>query len=424
MTDVLAGEATGHLPSRVFNVVLIALNQSTQALILSGLALFLPIIRQDLGLTFAQSGVLAAVNIAAYAVVQLPAGYLADRMTPKRQFLIALIGVSVFTATFALATEFWLLLVNLIVLGVFRSLMFPAGVRLMTSQFATNRRATAMGIYLAGGFSSNIALAALGPVLVQFIGWRGMFIVFAAYGLVLIALQWFAGAPGPAKPESRPSGKADLRLVFGSGVLWLCCWIQFCRFAIASGVSYWLPSFMVEDRGIDLGLVGVVVAVGALITALANGFGGLVSDVLRRPAQVVLVSVLVLGGTIALLPSAESVWLILALVTLQSAFVQVYFGPLLEIPVLFLGPGTTGLSSAIANGFANLGGLAAALTMGWLRDQAGTFSTGFYLLAGLCLLSAAAAVAIVRLDRRRVAGLAAAQRSIHIGDTSGKRHAS
>jgi len=420
VTDAPPAEAMGRLPSRVFNVVLIALNQSTQALILSGLALFLPLIRQDLGLSFAESGLLAAVNIAAYAIVQLPAGVLADRMTPKRQFLIALIGVSVFTATFALVTEFWLLVVNLVVLGVFRSLMFPAGVRLMTSQFPTNRRATAMGIYLAGGFSSNIVLAALGPILVGSIGWRGMFIVFAGYGLCLIALQWFAGAPGPERPVVTASRRADLRLVFGSGVLWLCCWIQFCRFAIANGVSYWLPSFMVEDRGIDLALVGVVVAVGALVTALANGFGGLVSDVLRRPAHVVLVAVLVLGATIALLPSAQSVWLILALVVLQSAFVQVYFGPLMEIPVLFLGPGTTGLSSAIANGFANLGGLASALTMGWLRDQAGAFSTGFYLLAGLCVLSAAAAAAIVRLDRRRVAGLAAAQRLVHAGDMSGK----
>jgi MFS family permease len=65
-------------------VAIIVGGQSFQALATGGIALFLPLIRTDLGLTFAQAGTLAVVSTFVYAMMQIPAGYVTDRIDPKR----------------------------------------------------------------------------------------------------------------------------------------------------------------------------------------------------------------------------------------------------------------------------------------------------------------------------------------------------
>src|SRR6516225_4564601 len=86
----------------VLTIVLLVLCQSQQLLALGGLSLFLPLIRQNVGLDFTQGGTLAAASTLVYALMQIPAGYLADRFGARRLFLVGLIGTSVLSLSFAL----------------------------------------------------------------------------------------------------------------------------------------------------------------------------------------------------------------------------------------------------------------------------------------------------------------------------------
>ncbi|MEA2177913.1 MAG: hypothetical protein QOG77_1210, partial [Solirubrobacteraceae bacterium] len=109
------------------DAVLLMLCQSSQALIIGGLALFLPVIREDLGLTFTQAGSLAAASTLVYALMQIPSGYLADRAGPKRLFLIGLAGTNLLALMFALLGDYWAALANQAVSGFFRALVFAPG---------------------------------------------------------------------------------------------------------------------------------------------------------------------------------------------------------------------------------------------------------------------------------------------------------
>ncbi len=68
--------------------------QSSQSLALGGIGLFLPLIRHDVGLSFTQAGSIVGAMTLVYALTQLPSGYLADRLGPKRLFIVGLIGVN------------------------------------------------------------------------------------------------------------------------------------------------------------------------------------------------------------------------------------------------------------------------------------------------------------------------------------------
>src|SRR4030066_1455978 len=93
--------------NRVTTVSLTVLCQSFQALSMGGISLLLPIIRKDLGLSFTQGGTLAAATTLVYTLMQIPAGYLSDRYSPKRLFVIGVLGSTVLALTFGLVSNYW-----------------------------------------------------------------------------------------------------------------------------------------------------------------------------------------------------------------------------------------------------------------------------------------------------------------------------
>lgn len=158
---------------RGLTIATLVVCQSTQSLVIGGVALFLPLIRADLGISYTQAGTLAAASLT-YAAMQLPSGYLADRFTPRRLFLIGLLGTNTLALSFALLSDFHLMLVNQALSGAFRALVFAPGLLLIRAEFPATGRATAMGLFVAGGFSSNILLSSTGPLLVGSLGWRAL----------------------------------------------------------------------------------------------------------------------------------------------------------------------------------------------------------------------------------------------------------
>ncbi|WP_433833538.1 MFS transporter [Actinoplanes sp. CA-015351] len=365
---------------------LLVVCQSTQGLIFGGLALFLPLIRSDLGLTFTQAGTLAAATNLTYALMQIPSGFLADRFSPRRLFLVGLLGTNVLAALFTVVTSYEMLLINQGLTGFFRALVFAPGMLLMTRQFPADRRATAMGLYVVGGFSSNILLSSLGPLLVEPLGWRVLFVMFAGGGLLALVLYWRTSEPDT--PLRGPVARIrDLPVLLRHRIMWLTGVIQFARLAVAQGFTFWLPTYLVADRGQSLMTAGLVAAAGSAATAPANYLGGWVSDRIGRPLVVIGVSLSVLATGLTLLTYVPSMIGVLAVVALISVFVQIYFGPLFAVPVDVLGVERAGLISGFGNFCANLGSFAFVYALGAVKDATGSFQAGFLTLAGLCVVA-------------------------------------
>ncbi|WP_285548562.1 MFS transporter [Actinoplanes regularis] len=374
-------------------VTLLVVCQSTQALIFGGIALFLPLIRADLGLTFTQAGTLAAASNLSYALMQVPSGFLADRFSPRTLFLTGLLGTNLLAAAFAVLTSYQLLLVNQACAGVFRALVFAPGLLLISEEFPSDRRATAMGLYVAGGFSSNILLSSTGPLLVEPLGWRLLFGLFAATGLLTLALyRWATGPVAPKPPADDPVRLADLAGLLRHRIVWLTGVIQFTRLAVAQGFTFWLPTWLVVDRGQSLTTAGLVAALGAAVTAPANYLGGYLSDRLGRPLLVIGGSLTILTAGLALLTYVPGIPAVLVVIALISLVVQVYFGPLFALPIAVLGTRRAGLLSGFGNFCANLGGFAFVYALGAVKDTTGSFRAGFLSLSALCVVALVAAV--------------------------------
>lgn len=397
-TDTTSGRV--YKKDRIVTVSLAVLCQSFQSLSMGGIALFLPLIRQDLGLSSTQGGSLAAATTLVYAMMQIPAGYLSDRFGAKRLYWIGVLGTTIFAFTFGLVANYWQAVANQLLSGLFRSLVFAAGMSLLTSWFAPQRRATAMALWLVGGFLGTVALDIVGPLLVAHFDWRFPFLSFAAVGILSsLALMRF----GKESPNSRRHQNLNILAslqFFRSGLMWSCGIVQFVRLAVMQGISFWLPTFLMEERGFSLGNVGILVAVQALLTAPSNLVGAAISDRIRNPPVVIGFSLLVLTVTTALFASVSSNIVLIALICVNSIFVQMYFGPLFAIPLETFGQQQAGVSTGFGNFFANVGGLVSVYVLGILRDSTHSLDSGFYVIAGISIAGLLTTFWLSRIRKR------------------------
>jgi sugar phosphate permease len=403
--DTRAAARTSGSMSRdaVHTCTLVVFCQAVHFLTFAAIALLLPLIREDLGISFAQAGMLSVAATLSYALGQIPAGYLADRYGPGRLFFIGLLGWSAFSLAFGLVHAFWLALLVQFAAGTFRALLFAPGLTLLASWFPPERRATAMSLYMLGGFSGTIVLSLGGPALAALYGWRVAFMIFAALGVGAALVYRAYAKEKPRAQTARPLALADLFGLARHPIIWVCSSIQFIRFAVVTAYSFWLPSLLVSDRGLSVSEAGLVMALSAALMAPSNTLGGYVSDRLRNPPLVTAVALAILACTSALLAVVESLPLLLALVALSSVFLQFYFGPLFLVPIEVLGARVAGTATGFTNLFANIGGIGAAYALGVVKDQSGSFAIGYAGIGGLCLIGVALAVVLAGMRRRALA---------------------
>ena len=377
--------------------------QIFHTLTFSGIALLLPLIRADLQISFSQAGILAAAVTLTYGIGQIPAGYLSDRFGPKRLFFIGLLGWSELSLSLGLVHSFWLAVINQLAAGAFRALLFAPGLSLLAAWFPPERRATAISLYMVGGFGGTVVLSLIGPLLANYLGWRPTFIGFAIIGIAS-ALVFRALATEKARTHtgSHMSMIEALQL-FQHRILWVCSAIQFVRFSVVTSFNFWLPSLLVADRGFSLPAAGLVTAMSAAFTAPSNALGGYVSDRLKNPPLVIGGSLAVLACTSTLLVVVDSVPALLLVIAVGSVFLQFYFGPLFYVPMEVLGQRTAGMTTGFSNLFANIGGLLTAYTLGIVRDKAGAFTWGFVGISALCLAGVALSVVLARMRNRALA---------------------
>lgn len=232
----------------------------------------------ELGLSAADLGLLTSVYFLVFAAVQLPLGALLDRFGPGLVQSTLMLVASTGALVFALADDFIGLVIGrgLIGLGVAVALM--AGVKAIGTWFPPERLGLATGCMVMLGALG--ALTATGPteLMVQAIGWRGLFLLLAGLSaltalLVLFATpEWHVSAP----PKHTPAGFAG---IYRDPRFWRVAPLS----ALGIGTSWslqglwaapWLRDVDSLDRAATvqhLSVMALAVCAGGLLLGIAAG---------------------------------------------------------------------------------------------------------------------------------------------------------
>ncbi|MFC8825264.1 MFS transporter [Streptomyces sp. NPDC057137] len=173
------------------------------------LAVAIPSIRADLGLSTGTAAWVISAYILGYAGFTLLGGRAADLLGRRRMFLVWLTVFMLFSGLGGFATEGWMLLVARFVTGVSAAFMTPAAMSIITTSYEEgpqrNRALLVFAGTAAGGFSLGMVI---GGLLTQ-IGWRWVFFapVLLAGAILIAAFRLLPRTEAAAEvPEKTPSG--------------------------------------------------------------------------------------------------------------------------------------------------------------------------------------------------------------------------
>jgi len=361
------------------------LHQMLAQVTMVGMGIMLLGIGAELDFGRTEAGWLGATRTVGQLVV-FPASFLAVRFAPKRLYgvLTAILGLMMLLGGFAPA--FWALFVTQVVFSLSMALAQVPGSLLRTQWIPSRELGRIWGTGNAlNAVAQTAALIGIPLALGILGGWRGVFHA-AGIAMLLAAVAWMitgrqrseARAAGPEsnfsalrRPEYYLLGLASL----GGATAYLACLL-------------FLPTFLVQERGLSLQTAGFVSAVFPAAGLVSNVASGFVSDRVGRrkvfiwPAGLILPFLYVL--TVAPLP----VVLLVPVVFLLGFFAWLPFPSIASIAYELPGvrPAEIAVGQALQQAIAGAGILCGPIIVAQVADLAGTLRAGIIVIGLLPIL--------------------------------------
>jgi ACS family D-galactonate transporter-like MFS transporter len=276
-------------------------------------------IREELGLTFRQSGWFMGAFFWSYAIFQIPSGWFAERFGTRIALSLSILAGSAAMLGTAVAPVFWLLVVAQLTMGIAQAGLLPATVNSIGRWMPLAQRSLACGILGAGMQVGAIAASSITGAMIAPLGWRFVFLAFAIPG-ILWTIGFFARfRDDPAEILASDSNELalicadrsidasntetetgefdELLAIALSPTMWWLCGQQICRSAGIMFIASWLPTFLQKTHGVSVETSGYLQAVVEGGPLLGGIFGGLLTDWIWRRTGSLRVSRSGVGAT-------------------------------------------------------------------------------------------------------------------------------
>ena len=257
-----------------------------------------PSVMRDLGLSQVQMGMAFSAFVTAYALFEIPSGFLGDWMGPRKVLMRIVIWWSSFTALTGATWNFASLFCTQALFGAGEAGCFPNLTKAFTTWLPRHERVRAQGIMWlsarwGGAFTPPIVF-----LIFKVMSWRQAFMVFGGIGVIwaIFFYRWFRDDPQENKKINagelellRPNrelaathGHVPWAKFARSRTVWMLCAQYFC---LSYGWYFyitWLPTYLQKSRGVEIGRSALLSMLPLFLGGLGSLFCGLVSAPLNR----------------------------------------------------------------------------------------------------------------------------------------------
>ncbi len=239
-------------------------------------------IRQDLGLSETQFGLLVGTPILTGSLIRVVLGIWTDRYGGRVVFTATMLAAAAATFLLSYAHTYPQMLVAALGVGIAGG-SFAVGVAYVSRWYPPERQGTALGIFGAGNVGAAVTKFLAPFVLVAF-GWQMVAQVWAAGLVLMAAVFWFTTKDDPVLVERRRSGvrpkSAWLELEPLKNVqVWRFAIYYFFVFGAFVALALWLPQYLINVYGLDIKTAGMIAAFFSVPASLFRAYGGHLSDV-------------------------------------------------------------------------------------------------------------------------------------------------
>ena len=400
--------------------VLLALSIFINYIDRGNLALAAPLIKDELGLSLSQLGILLSSFFWTYAIFQIVSGWLVDRFPVNWVLAMGILLWSAATFGTGLVHSFGLLLAMRLILGIGESVAYPSYSKIISRHFSEYQRGRANSVISAGQASGPAFGTLFGGMLMARVGWRLFFIIFGvASSLWLLPWLRFLRRPALGSASTLPAGDskiADTPEVqpgserVSASILQILqqrsAWGTFAGLFAYNYLWYffitWLPFYLIRERGFSVQRMSIVTGFAFLVLATSALVSGWLSDKWiasgATPTRVrktftgagPLIASTIMPVVLVANHSAAITLLMLACVGLGMCTSNLW-----SVTQTLAGPATSGKWTGLQNFTGNLAGWITPALIGFIVQRTGNFFWVFVITSIVTVLGAAAWIFVV-----------------------------
>jgi len=382
----------------------------------SNISVAQPEIAKAFGLSKNQMALILSAFTWAYALGQVPAGWLGDRFGPKKVLTVIMSWWSIAAMLTGAAMGLGSLFSARFLLGLGEAGAFPVASRGMQLWFPRSERGRIQGTtHFFSRFAVAVTPFVAGSIMLAF-GWRAIFYIFGSLGVI-----WSIGfallyrnrpeehksvnqgelaqirgleADGSIRELSTKRLPAPWKHILSSPNMWYIALGYCCFFFGTNFYLTWYPTYLREHRHMTLQALGILGSIPLFAGMAGDLVGGSMSDLMfkrtgkaRFSRSVVAAPGFLLSG-VFLLPAAmtESAYTSVLCLAASFFFLEFVIGPAWAVPM-----DVGGQFSGTVTGVMNMAGALAAsvtpLVFGYYFGI-GFWMVPFFITSGVMLLGA------------------------------------
>ena len=383
-----------------------------------------PAVRAEMGLDAVQMGWVFSAFTWAYAIFEIPSGWMGDVLGPRKVLTRIVIWWSAFTAATGATWNFASLVVARLLFGMGEAGAFPNTSRSFAKWFPLSERGAAHGWIFMGTRMGGAITPPLVVALMTNFGWRQTFYLFGVLGVIWAWFwwRWFRDEPSQhpdvnaaelsliesGREAHVDSHRFDWPVLLSPNLLLVYGMYFTMGYTLYFNLT-WLPTYLKDVRGFTLEQAGWLSAIVLFTGGVMTYVGGKLTDFLVRRHG------LKIGRSMAVvtLPIAAAL-LVTAAQTSDPMTAAILLAATLGVADLSvsscwsichdIGGRNAGIVTGAMNTWGNIGGALSPLVVGYAVGWWNSWTVPFYITAGVYLFGA---ICTFFVDPRKRVSLAA-----------------
>ncbi len=356
-------------------------------------------IKQDLGLSDTEFGLLVATPILTGSVSRIFLGIWTDQYGGRLVYTLVMAAAAV--ATWLLSTVSTYPMFLLAALGVgLAGGSFAVGIAYVSRWFPQERQGTALGIFGVGNVGAAVTNFGA-PFLLVALGWQTTAQIYAAVLLAMAVIFFLFTKEDPATAARKARGEKPRSTLLELEPLrklqvWRFALYYFFVFGGFVALALWLPRYLVGVYDLDIRAAGMIAAAYSVPASIFRAYGGHLAD--RRGARTVMYwtfgvcavltfmlsypdtdyvihgihGPIVFSTSMGLVPFVVAIFMLGFFMSLGKAAVYKH------IPVYY--PDHVGSVGGLVGMIGGLGGFVLPIAFGAMLDLTGVWTSSFALL--------------------------------------------
>jgi sugar phosphate permease len=369
----------------------------------------------DLHITPNTSTLLSSLFFLGYFFFQIPGAHYAATRTAKKLIFISLILWGALAAATGMVNDTTTLIVIRFMLGVVESAVMPAMLILLSQWFTKEERSRANTFLILGNPVTVLWMSVLSGYLIESMGWRWMFIIQGAPGIIWafiwwkliderpINATWLSDEEKLAVEEKLKAGQAGIKPVknyaeaFKSRKVVLLC-LQYLFWSLGVyGFVMWLPSIIKAAPNMDMVATGWLSSVPYVFAVIGMLSASYFSD--KTGNRKVFIWPFLLTAAICLYTAVwvgtDRFWVAYVLLVIAGAALYTPYGPFFAAIAEILPKNVAGGAIGLINSLGALGSFIGSYLVGYLNTETGNFNASYTLMSVALVLATVITIAVI-----------------------------